>query len=30
MLLANPMALVYAVEKQGEPSSFEEGDVEHA
>ena len=28
-LLANPLALVYAVEKQGEPSSFE-GDAEHA
>ena len=29
-LLANPLALVYVVEKQGEPSSFEEGDAEHA
>ena len=29
-MLANPLALVYAIEKQGEPSSFEEGDVEHA
>ena len=29
-LLANPMELVYAIEKLGEPSSFEEGDAEHA
>ena len=27
MLLTNPLALVYAIEKQGEPSSFEEGDA---